>query len=57
MITMSLLVGLITVAASLFLAVRGFRSHGQSFESTAMMAAAWLLTFAVVAFVATRFAL
>ena len=54
MMSAAIVVGLITAVASLFLAVRGLRSHGLSFETTAWMAAAWVLVIAVVAFVATR---
>lgn len=50
----ALIVSLITVTASLFLAVRAFRAHGLSFENTAWMAVAWLLIIAVVSFVLDR---
>ncbi len=50
----ALILSLVTVTASLFLAVRAFRSHGLSFENTAWMAVAWLLIIAVVAFVLDR---
>jgi hypothetical protein len=50
----ALIVSLVTVTASLFMAVRAFRSHGLSFENTAWMAVAWLLIIAVVAFIMDR---
>lgn len=50
----ALIVSLMTVTASLFLAVRAFRVHGLSFENTAWMAVAWLLIIAVVAFALDR---
>jgi hypothetical protein len=43
-----------TVAASLVLAVRAYRSHQLSFEKTAWMAVAWLLIIATLAFVLGR---
>ena len=47
-------VAVISVAASLFLAVRAFRSHGLSFENTAWMAVAWALIIGILAFVSGR---
>lgn len=54
--TGGMLVSLIAVIASLFLAVRAYKSHGMSFENTAWMAVAWVLIIAVLAFVFDRFA-
>ena len=54
MMSTALVVSLVSVTASLFLAVRAFRSHGLSFENTAWMAVAWTLIIAVVAFVLDR---
>lgn len=54
--TGGLIVGLITVLASLFLATRALRSYDIPFERKAMMAAAWILIIAVLAFVIDRFA-
>jgi hypothetical protein len=54
MIGAGLIVGLIAVLGSLFLAMRALRSHRLPFETMAMMAVAWVLIIAVVAFVATR---
>jgi hypothetical protein len=45
---------MIAVLGSLFLAMRALRSHRLPFETMAMMAVAWVLIIAVVAFVATR---
>ena len=45
---------LISLAASLFLALRALRSHGLSFENKAWMAVAWTLIIAVLAFVVGR---
>ena len=54
MIAGAMIVGLITAAASLFLVVRGLRSHSLGFETNAWMVAVWVAIIAVVAFVATR---
>ena len=43
-----------SLAASLFLSVRAFRSHGLAFENTAWMAVAWVLIIGVLAFVLDR---
>lgn len=48
------IVFLVSVTASLFLAVRALRSHGLSFENKAWMAVAWTLIIAVLAFVLGR---
>jgi multisubunit Na+/H+ antiporter MnhB subunit len=53
-VSFGILVALITVCASLFLAVRSYRSWGLSFEQGAAMAAAWLLIILAVAFVFSR---
>lgn len=48
---------IVTMTASLgwlFLATRAFRSRGQSFERTALMAVCWILLFAIIAVVATQ---
>lgn len=50
----ALIVSLVTITASLFLAIRAFRSHGLSFENTAWMAVAWLIAIAVLAFILDR---
>ena len=49
MTSAAIVVSLITVLASLFLAVRAWRAHGFSYANTAWMAAAWALIIAVVA--------
>jgi Na+-transporting NADH:ubiquinone oxidoreductase subunit NqrB len=46
----------LTAVAALFLAVRGFRSHGNSMNRTAVMALIWLAIIAGLAFVIQRFA-
>ena len=51
----SIVVSLVALTASLFLAVRALRADNLSFESKAGMSAAWLLIIAIVAFVAGRF--
>jgi uncharacterized membrane protein YecN with MAPEG domain len=51
-----MIVMLISVTAALFLAVRGLKSHGLSFERKAGMAAAWVVIIVVLAFVLQRFA-
>jgi len=50
-----LIVALVGVTAALFLAMRGLRSHGLSFERKATMAVIWIVIIAVLAFVITRF--
>jgi hypothetical protein len=48
---------IVTMIASLgwlFLAARAFKSRGQSFERTALMAVCWILLFAIVAVVAAK---
>jgi len=50
------LIFLVSILASLFLAVRAYRAHGLTFESGAKMVVAWIVIIAVVAFVASRFA-
>ncbi len=52
--TMQMIAVLITVTASLFLAVRALQSHGLSFENKAWMAVAWVLIIGVMAFVISR---
>lgn len=49
--TVALLIGLV---ASLFLAVRAWRSHGAAFENAAWMAVAWAILITVAAFVFGR---
>jgi hypothetical protein len=51
----SMVVSLVALTASLFLATRALRAQNLSFETMAGMAAAWFLIIAVVAFVAERF--
>lgn len=46
---------LVGVTMALVLAVRGFRSQDVSFGKTAMMAVAWAIIIAVVAFAFYRF--
>lgn len=50
----AMIAGMIGLLASLFLAVRAWRSHGLSFENTAWMAVAWALIITVLAFVLGR---
>ena len=50
----TLLISLIAGAGWLFLNWRALQSHGLTFEQKAAMAAAWVVIFAVVAFVFTR---
>ncbi len=57
MIATGVIVSLIIAVASLFLVVRGWRSHGVPFEKGALMAVAWVVIIAVVAFVASRMGL
>ncbi len=47
----SMVVSLLALTASLFLAVRALRSDGSSFETKTWMAVAWMLIIAIVAFV------
>jgi choline-glycine betaine transporter len=47
---------LISIVASLFLALRALRSHGLSFENKAWMAVAWAVIIALVAFIVGRLA-
>lgn len=49
-----MIVALIAVTASLFLAVRALQAEGLNFETKAWMAAIWAIIIAVVAFVATQ---
>lgn len=49
--TAALIIG---IAASLFLAIRGFRNRGLSFENTAIMAVVWIIVIAVLAFALAR---
>lgn len=51
-----MIVGLVAVTASLFLAMRALRGRGLSFEKNAAMAVAWIVIIAVLAFVISRFA-
>ena len=50
----AMIVGIISLLMSLFLAVRAFRSHGLAFETRAWMAAAWAVIITVLAFVMGR---
>jgi len=50
--TGALAVSLISVLASLFLAIRAWRSHGFDFANTAWMAAVWAFIIAAVAVLA-----
>lgn len=54
MMAAALVVSLVTLVASLYLAIRGLRSHGLTFERGAMMAVAWSLIIALAAFIASR---
>lgn len=49
--TVAMLVG---VVAALFLAWRGLRGRGLSFEKTAIMAAAWVVIIAALVFIISR---
>lgn len=51
-----LIVAMVTIVASLFLATRAMRAHNLTFERKATMAVAWLLIFVVVAFLFERLA-
>lgn len=53
---MDTLVALTGTIAALFLAVRGLKSRGVSFENKAAMAVAWVVIIVVLAFVLQRFA-
>ncbi len=53
----TLLISLVASAGWLYLNWRALQSHGLSFEQKAAMAAAWLVIFAVVAFVFSRMGL
>jgi FtsH-binding integral membrane protein len=48
------IVSIITVAAALFLAVRGLRSHQPGGKRTVMMAGAWIVIIAALAFLFDR---
>jgi|GEM_PF-6484727 len=48
---------LISLFASLFLAVRALRSHGLSVANTAWMAVGWVLIISVLAVLVVRFGL
>ena len=50
----TLLISLVASAGWLYLNWRALQSHGLSFEQKAAMAAAWVVIFAVLAFVLTR---
>ncbi len=50
----AMLVALISITASLFLAVRALRSHSLSLETRAGMAVAWLLIIGILAFILDR---
>jgi hypothetical protein len=50
------IVAIVIALASLFLALRGFRSHGLPFEMTALMAVVWLIIILVLVFVIGRIA-
>ena len=47
----TMLVAIAALLASLFLAVRGFQSHGLSLERKAAMAGVWAVIIIVLAFV------
>lgn len=49
------IVSLIALVMCLILALRNIQAHGLSFETKAWMMVAWLLIFAVAAFVAGQF--
>lgn len=50
-----MIVALIAILASLFLAIRSWRSHGLSFGAGARLALIWAAIIAVTAFVLGRF--
>ena len=50
----TVILSLIALASWIFLNWRALQSHGLSFEQKAAMAAAWVVIFAVVAFVFSR---
>ena len=52
--TTGAIVMLVGSAMALFLALRGLRSHGLSFENKAWMAAVWAVVIGVLAFVLSR---
>lgn len=55
MTSTAVIVALITVLASLFLAIRSWRSHGLSVSAGVRMALVWAAIIAVTAFVLGRF--
>jgi len=55
-ISLGMMVALLSLLASLFLAVRAWRAHGMSFENGAWMAVVWVLIIAFMAFLASRYA-
>lgn len=50
----TVILSLVALAGWMFLNWRALQSHGLSFEQKAAMAAAWVVIFAVVAFVFSR---
>ncbi|HEX8057398.1 MAG TPA: hypothetical protein VF481_12100 [Novosphingobium sp.] len=52
----NMIVALVTIVASLFLAVRALRSRQLDFSRTALMAGVWVVIIAALAFVLQRFA-
>lgn len=50
----TVILSLVALAGWIFLNWRALQSHGLSFEQKAAMAAAWVVIFAVVAFVFSR---
>lgn len=52
----NMIVALVTIVASLFLAVRALRSRQLDFGKTALMVGIWVVIIAVLAFVLQRFA-
>ncbi len=50
----TVILSLVALAGWIFLNWRALQSHGLSFEQKAAMAAAWVVIFAVVAFVLSR---
>ena len=50
----TMLISLVALTGWLYLNWRALQSHGLSFEQKAAMAAAWVVIFAVVAFVFSR---
>jgi len=53
----TLLISLVVLVGWLYLNWRALQSHGLSFEQKAAMAVAWVVIFAVVAFVFSRMGL